>query len=165
MKQGQRGEAMGRNQRRQSPGWVGRPWEQRSGSLREPVISKTVQGFIALRPIPGSRGAASCRPPRSWRLGRRSGRVPAWPAPPPRFLEPTPNHGHPAIPSGIAPAQTGAEECPGNCKAREGSSTRTLTARGMVGEARCERMCSIVMLTTNYIYIYRRIVRDRIAVI
>jgi hypothetical protein len=56
MEQVQRRVAMGRNRRQQSPGWVGRPWEQRSGSLRRPVISKTVNGFIALRPIPGCRG-------------------------------------------------------------------------------------------------------------
>jgi hypothetical protein len=87
------------------------------------------------------------------------------PYPPPRFLEHTPNHGHPAIHNGIAPAQTKAEECPGNCKAREGSSTGTLTAREMVGEATCGQMCSIVMITTTDISIYRRIVRDRIAVI
>src|SRR5262245_3754310 len=64
----------------------------RAGS-RSPVISKAVNGFIAFGPIPGWRGAASCRPPRSWRLGRRSGRVPAWRYPPPRLLQQTPSHG------------------------------------------------------------------------
>jgi rubredoxin len=77
------------------------------------------------------------------------------------YTEPRP----PSNSQGIAPAQTRAEECPENCKAREGSSTRALTARGMAGEARCERMCYIVILTINYIYIEWRIVRDRIAVI
>ena len=132
---------------------------------RSPVISKTVNGFIAFGPIPGCRGAASCRPPRSWPLGRRSGRVPALPDPPPRSLEPTRNHGHPAIPSGIALAQSGATECLGNCGARQRSGTRALTPRKMVGEARCGRMCSIVILTKIYIYIYRRLVRAGIAVI
>src|SRR6266478_1690596 len=50
-------------------------------------MTRTVNGFIALRPIPGCRGAASCRPPRSWPLGRRSGRVPALPYPPPRLIQ------------------------------------------------------------------------------
>jgi hypothetical protein len=130
-----------------------RQGEPRSGSLCWPVISKTVNRFIALGPIPGWPGAASCRPPRSWRLGRRSGRVPAWPDPPPRSLEHTPNYGHPAIHSGIDPARTRAEECPGNCEARGGSSTRTLIAREMAGEAMCGRMCHIIILTQNYIYI------------
>jgi hypothetical protein len=49
------------------------------------TMSKTVNGFIALRPIPGCGAAASCRPPRSWDLDRRSGRVPALPYPPPRL--------------------------------------------------------------------------------
>src|SRR5207237_273466 len=35
-------------------------------SLRDTYQTKTVDGFIAFRPIPGCRGAASCRPPRSW---------------------------------------------------------------------------------------------------
>jgi hypothetical protein len=133
--------------------------------FRSPVTSKTVNGFIAFGPIPGCPGAASCRPPRSWRLGGRSGRVPAWPDPPPRSLEETRNCGHPAIPSGIALAQSGATECLGNREARQRSGTRTLTPRKIVGGARCERMCSIVILMENYIYIYRRIVRDGIAVI
>src|SRR5947209_20162430 len=46
--------------------------------------TKTVDGFIEFGPIPVGRGAASCRPHRSWHLGRRSGRVPALPYPPPR---------------------------------------------------------------------------------
>ncbi len=45
--------------------------------------ARTVNVFIAYGSIPVSRGLASCRPPRSWPLGRRSGRVPAWPYPPP----------------------------------------------------------------------------------
>ena len=46
-----------------------------------------MNGFIALWPIPEGRGAASCRPLRSWPLGRRSGRVPALPYPPPRYRQ------------------------------------------------------------------------------
>jgi hypothetical protein len=63
-------------------------WDARnrcSRLLHHPLIKQHVNGFIALRPIPGCRGAASCRPPRSWPLGRRSGRVPALPYPPPRW--------------------------------------------------------------------------------
>ena len=168
MKQGQRGDGEGM-------AWRG-IGSSRPGGLRgkrnsdrvcshSPVISKTVNGFIAFGPIPGCRGAASCRPPRSWRLGRRSGRVPALPDPPPRFLEHTPNRGHPAIPRGIALGHSGATACLGNCGARQRSGTRTLTPRKMVGAARRGRMCSIVILTENYIYIYRRLVRDGIAVI
>jgi hypothetical protein len=43
------------------------------------VVQRTAKGYIAFRPIPGCRGTASCRPLRSWRLGRRSGRLPALP--------------------------------------------------------------------------------------
>jgi hypothetical protein len=59
---------------------------------------RPANGFIASGPIPGCRGAASCRPPRSWPLGRRSGRVPAWPYPPPRLLQCIGDHGHRAMP-------------------------------------------------------------------
>ena len=52
-----------------------------------------MNGFIAFGPIPGCRGAASCRPPRSWPPGRRSGRVPALPYPPPKSLQSTPDPG------------------------------------------------------------------------
>jgi hypothetical protein len=121
---------VGRNQRRPWPGWVARQGDQRSSLLREPMISRTVNGFIALRPIPGSREAASCRPPWSWRWRRRWGRVPPLPNPPSRVLEPTPNHGHPAIHRGITPPPTEAEEGPEHRKASKGSSIRTLTARG-----------------------------------
>ena len=55
--------------------------------------------FIAFVPIPGCRGAASCRPSRSWHLGRRLGRVPALPYPPPRSPEFTPGQGRGANPS------------------------------------------------------------------
>ena len=168
MKQGQRGDGEGM-------AWRG-IGSSRPGGLRgkrnsdrvcshSPVISKTVNGFIAFGPIPGCRGAASCRPSRSWPLGRRSGRVPALPYPPPRSIEHTRNRGHPAIPSRIALAQSGATECLGICAARQRSGTRTLTPRKMVGETACGRMYLIVVLTKNYIYIYRRLVRDEIAVI
>src|SRR5208337_2005566 len=42
-------------------------------------MTRTAHVFIDVWPIPGCRGAASCRPPRSW--SRRSGRVPALPYP------------------------------------------------------------------------------------
>ena len=73
------------------------------------AVGETVDGFIALGPIPGCRGAASCRPPRSWPLGRRSGRVPALPYPPPRLLQCIRDHGHLAIPGWVARSQDGAE--------------------------------------------------------
>jgi len=44
-----------------------------------------VNGFIALGPIPEGRGAASCRPLRSWPLGQRLDRVPAMPDPRPNY--------------------------------------------------------------------------------
>ena len=150
---GDGGGGVGRNRRWQSPGWGVRRGEQRSGSFRWPVISKTVNGFIAFGPIPGCRGAASCRPPRSWRPGRRSGRVPAWPYPPPGFLQHTPNHGPRPFTVGSPWSKPGAEGCPENGEARQGSSTRTLTPRRMVGEARCGRTCPIVMLTIKYLYL------------
>jgi hypothetical protein len=81
---------VGRNRRRLSPVWVARE-EKRPCSPNWSVISKTVNGFIALGPIPGCRGAASCRPLRSGHPGRLSGHVPALPDPPPRLLECTPN--------------------------------------------------------------------------
>src|SRR5262245_3754309 len=66
---------------------------------------------------------------------------------------------------GIALAQSGAEGCPRNCNAREGSSTRTLSARRMAGAARYRRMWSVVVNTYIFINFQGRIVRDEIAII
>jgi hypothetical protein len=76
--------------------------ELRMNQRRDAVSSKTVNGFIALRPIPGCGAAASCRPPRSWRLSRRSGRVPALPYPPPRLPQSIVDHGRRAIDGSVA---------------------------------------------------------------
>jgi hypothetical protein len=108
-------------------------------------------GVLPPTPVLAPGTALGSRP----RVARSSAQVPR------AYSEPRP----PAIPRGIAPAQTRAEEGPGNCKAREGSSIRTLTARGMAGEARCGRICSIIIITIKYVSVYRRIVCDRIAVI
>ena len=40
------------------------------------VTSRTVNGFIAFGQSRGAEGRHRCRPPRSWPLGWRSGRVP-----------------------------------------------------------------------------------------
>jgi hypothetical protein len=85
-----------------------REWGEPPRSLIGRVVARTVNGFIALGPIPGCRGAASCRPPRSWPLDRRSGRVPALPYPPPRRLQFTPEHAHSAICRELSPLATPA---------------------------------------------------------
>src|SRR5262249_53889459 len=76
---------------------VQREWDKGRCSLIRSVITRTVNEFIVFWPIPGYQGAASGRPPRSWHLGRRSGRVPAWPDPPPKLLQSPPDHGHQAM--------------------------------------------------------------------
>src|SRR5271165_2783163 len=90
-----------------------REWGEPPCSLIERVTARTVNGFIAFGPIPGCRGAASCRPPRSWPLGRRSGRVPALPYPPPRLLQCIGDHGHRAMPGLGQPRTTGQKTPPG----------------------------------------------------
>ena len=60
-----------------------------------------------------SRDAEGRRPaarPGLGTLGRRSGRVPALPYPPPRLLQCIRDHGHLAIPGWVARSQDGAEE-------------------------------------------------------
>ena len=125
---------------------------------------KHVDGFIALGPIPGCRGAASCRPPRSWHLGRRSGRVPALPYPLPRLVQCIADHGHQAIHGRVASVQDGAEEIARNCAPRPGSGTRALTPRRMIGAVRGS-ISFILKLLHDVILIKRRIVRNWIAVI
>src|ERR1700681_1419375 len=54
------------------------------GAARPRVARGCPGGFSAFVPIPNEGRAASCRPIRSWPLGRRSGRFPPLPYPPPR---------------------------------------------------------------------------------
>jgi hypothetical protein len=53
---------------------------------------KTVNGFIALRPIPERPWGGFLPPSPVLALGRRSGRVPALPYPPPRLSQVTSRH-------------------------------------------------------------------------
>jgi hypothetical protein len=55
----------------------------RRGRVRQ-VTPRDPGGFNAFVPHRMEAGAASCRPHSGWPLGRRSGRVPALPYPPPR---------------------------------------------------------------------------------
>jgi hypothetical protein len=65
--------------------WPSHECRTRVGSgLRRAGLLRNGQGIDRWVAIPGCRGAASCRPVRSWPLGRRWGRVPARPDPPPR---------------------------------------------------------------------------------
>ena len=103
---------------------------------------RTVNGFIALGPIPGCRGAASCRPPRSWHLGRRSGRVPALPYPPPRHQQCIGDHGHRAMPGLGQPLARRGRRPGWNCGPGSGDGSRTLATRRMV-DAVCGWACRI----------------------
>jgi hypothetical protein len=125
---------------------------------------KTVDGFIALGPIPGCRGAASCRPPRSWHPGRRSGRVPALPYPPPGLLQCIGDHGHLAIRGSVGRSPDEAAESAGDRAPGSGEGSRTLAEREIVGAVRRSVYC---VIDSSFISIFsiRRIVRDGIAVI
>ena len=71
------------------------PWGTAVASgLRRAGLLRNCQGIYRWVAIPGCRGAASCRPPRFWPLGRRSGRVPALPYPPPRSAHCTAGKDH-----------------------------------------------------------------------
>ena len=125
---------------------------------------RTVDGLIALGPIPGCPGAASCRPPRSWHLGRRSGRVPALPYPPPRLLQCIGDHDHLAIRGSVSRSQgegagSARDRAPGS-----GGGSRSLTERGIVGAVRGLVYC-VIYSAFDRIFKIRRIVRDGIAVI
>src|SRR6516225_2873252 len=126
-------------------------------------MTKTVNGFIAFGPIPGCRGAASCRPPRSWPLGRRSGRVPALPYPPPRLLQCIGDHDHLAIRGWVSRSQGEPAESAWNRAPGSGEGSRTLTERGIVGAVRGPEYC-VIYSTFVRIFTIRRIVRDGIAV-
>src|SRR3954470_4967205 len=98
--------------------------------------TNTVDGFIAFGPIPVGRGAASCRPPRSWHPGRRSGRVPALPYPPPGLLQCIRDRGHLAIQGRVACVRDVAEGFAWDCAPGPGGCARALTPRRIVGAVR-----------------------------
>ena len=124
---------------------------------------KTFEGFIALGPIPGCRGAASCRPPRSWPLGRRSGRVPAWPYPPPRLLQCIGGHDHLANQGSVGRSQGDAAGPARDRAAGSGGGSMALTERGS-SAVRGPVYC-VICSSSISIFKIRRIVRDGIAII
>src|SRR5437763_69350 len=123
-----------------------------------------MDGFIAFGPIPGCRGAASCRPPRSWPLGRHSGRVPAWPSPPPRLLQWIRHYGHPAIPGRVARSRDGAEGFAWDRLPGPGGGSR-VPAPGRIGAVARGSAYFVIECSHNFVLVIRRIVRERIAVI
>ena len=125
---------------------------------------RTVDGLIALGPIPGCRGAASCRPPRSWPLGRRSGRVPAWPDPPPGLLQCIGDHDHLAIRGSVSCSQGEAAGSAWDRAAGSGGGSRALAEREIVGAVRGSAYCVIYSEFVRILKI-RRIIRDGIAAI
>jgi len=169
MKQSWRGEAMGRV-------WCGEE------SAAVVLVGRAAKG-TAIGPVPvrqlfqklsmdlslcgqsrGCRGAASCRPPRSWHLGRRSGRVPALPYPPPRLLQCIRDQDHLAIRGSVSRSQgeragSARDRAPGS-----GGGSRSLTERRIAGAVRGSAYC-VVYSAFERIFKIRRMVRDRIAVI
>jgi hypothetical protein len=81
---------------------------------------KTMDGFIASRPIPGCEGGGIVPPPPVLAPGRRSGRVPALPYPPPGLLDCTSGHSRSAIGDSAALDHDGGGEDSGGSASRGG---------------------------------------------
>src|SRR5512142_1333183 len=111
------------------------------------MVTKTVNGFIAFGPIPVGRGAASCRPPRSWPLGRRSGRVPALPYPPPRLLQCIGDDGQRAMPGLGQPRTTGQKRPEAEVKPdREARDDDAIIAEDQARRGRGEAAVHVVVV-------------------
>ncbi len=94
-----------------------------------------MNGFIAFGPTPVGRGAASCRPPRSSPLGRRSGRVPALPCPPPKSSDYTPlSSGH-AAPSALVARRLASAAASFSLRVVQIASARPTGASGPGGRS------------------------------
>jgi hypothetical protein len=118
------------------------------------MATRIVNGFIAFGPIPERRGAASCRSLRSWPLGRRSGRVPALPDPPPRPFQCTKGHGRETIHGRATFSQNGVTVFPWICEPRQGWVIRAFALRRIATRCRAH-----VGICTSY-YLSARLEKE-----
>ena len=123
-----------------------------------------MNGFIAFGPIPEGRRGGIVPPSPVLAPGRRSGRVPALPYPPPRPLECIANHGRQAIQGWVACSQDWAEEFAWDGPPGPGGRPRPFTPGRIVGAVRGS-MYGVLDLSYIDIFTKRRIVRGWIAVI
>jgi hypothetical protein len=139
--------------RADGPGKVVRPW-----------LLENCQWIYRVAANPGMPRGGVLPPAPVLAPGRRSGRVPALPYPPPRLLQCIRDHGHLTIAGWVTCSQDGAEEFAWDCAPGPGGCTRIPAHRRIVAVVRGS-MYGVFRLSCSYGFAKRRIVRDRIAVI